>query len=48
MPRVTDAAKGRTRGKRGGAAVRFSPDESLDGAPARAVELIALDEDSRP
>ena len=41
---LVDAAKARTRVKRGGGAVHFNLNESIDAVPARASELIALDE----
>ncbi len=41
---LVDAAKARARVKRGGGALHFNLNESIDAAPVRARELIALDE----
>jgi hypothetical protein len=41
---LVDAARARGAGKRGGAAVKVDLNESVDGMPGRAAELIALDE----
>ena len=41
---LVDAAKARRRAKRGGGALRFSLNESVDAMSVRAIELVALDE----
>jgi RNA polymerase sigma factor (TIGR02999 family) len=41
---LVDAARARKSDKRGGGAVKVDLNESIDGLPARASELVALDE----
>lgn len=41
---LVDAARARGAGKRGGGALRFSLEESIDVAPERDSELVALDD----
>src|SRR5262245_2354621 len=41
---LVDAARARRSEKRGGAFIKIELDESLDGLPARADDLVALDE----
>ena len=41
---LVDAARARGAGKRGGSAIRFRLDETIDAAPERDRELVALDD----